>query len=217
MHRVVRRTHPKSEAMLLRSLAVLLACCSAPLAAQRPPRAPFVARGACPFECCQLGAWVTHDALPVFDRERGSGASLFVLQPSQGFRADSADFYTLAFGLILVRRPLRLADYLAEAEAAPPSSPAPAESLAALRQPLAPGDTVYLIGEVSEVGEQVWSHGRTATVNSFWSEPGLENANAPAILVRPITHEWWVHINAQGRRGWIQAWGRHLEGTDACS
>jgi hypothetical protein len=26
-----------------------------------------------------------------------------------------------------------------------------------------------------------------------------------------------VHINAQGRRGWIQAWGRHLEGTDACS
>jgi hypothetical protein len=203
--------------MLLRSLAVLLALCSSRLAAQRPPRTPFVTRGACPFECCQLGSWLTHDTLPVFDHERASGAPLFVLQPSQGFRADSADFYTLALGLILVRRPLRLADYLAEAEALPRSSPARPDSVTALRQPLVPGDTVYLIGEVSEVGEQVWSHGRTATVESFWSEPGADDANAPAILVRPIVHEWWVRINAQGRRGWIQAWERRLEGTGACS
>ena len=203
--------------MLLRSLAVLLALCSARLAAQGLPRTPFVTRGACPFECCQLGAWLTHDTLPVFDRERASGAPLFVLQPSQGFHADSADFYTLALGLILVRRPLRLADYLADAEAPPRAAQAAPDSVTALRQPLAPGDTVYLIGEVSEVGEQVWSHGRTLTVGSFWSEPGGEDAHAPAILVRPIVHEWWVRINAQGRRGWIQAWERHLEGTDACS
>jgi hypothetical protein len=208
--RVVGGRAPKSKAMLLRSLAVLLALWSSRLAAQRPPRTPFVARGACPFECCQLGSWLTHDTLPVFDRERASGPPLFVLQPSQGFRADSADFYTLGLGLILVRRPLRLADYLAEAQG-------PSESVTALRRPLAPGDTVYLVGEVSEVGEQVWSHGRTATVEGFWSEPGAEDPNAPAILVRPIVHEWWVHINAQGRRGSIQAWERHLEGTDACS
>lgn len=205
--------------MLLRSLAVLLALCSSRLAAQGPPRTPFVTRGACPFECCQLGPWLTHDTLPVFDRERASGAPLFLLQPSQRFRADSADFYTLALGLILVRRPLRLADYLAEAEAqAPPrSAQAPPDSVAALHRRLAPGDTVYLIGEVSEVGEQVWSHGRTATVEGFWSEPGAEDGNAPAILLRPIVHEWWVRINAQGRRGWIQAWERHIEGADACS
>jgi hypothetical protein len=204
--------------MLTRSAAlILLALHASHLAAQQPPRTPFVTRGACPFECCQLGQWLTHDTLPVFDRERASGAPLFFLQPSQGFFADSADFFTLALGLILVRRPLRLSDYLAEAESPPVPPRVDSDSLTALRQPLAPGDTVYLIGEVSEVGERVWTRGRAVTVESFWAEPGVEDTNAPAILLRPIVHEWWVRINAHGRRGWIQAWERHLEGTDACS
>ena len=203
--------------MLTRSAAVLLlAFCSLRLAAQQPPRTPFVSRGACPFECCQLGQWRTHDTLPVFGRERASGTPLFLLRPGEVFRADSADFYTLALGRILLRGPLRLSDYLAEAEQPSVSPPADSGSLVALRQPLAPGDTVYLIGEVSEVGERVWIRGRMATVQAFWAEPGVEDAGAPAILVRPIVHEWWVRINAHGRRGWIQAWERNLEGTDAC-
>jgi hypothetical protein len=203
--------------MLTRSAAlILVALLPSHLAAQQPPRTPFVIRGACPFECCQLGRWLTHDTLPVFDRERASGAPLFFLQPSQGFLADSADFYTLALGLILVRRPLRLSDYLAEAESPPVSPGVDSDSRTALRQPLAPGDTVYLIGEVSEVGERVWTRGRAVTVESFWAEPEVDDANAPAILVRPIVHEWWVRIDAHGRRGWIQAWERRLEGTDAC-
>jgi hypothetical protein len=203
--------------VLTRSVTViLLALGSSRLAAQQPPHTPFVARGACPFECCQLGHWRTHDTLPVYGRERASTAPLFLLQPSQDFLADSADFYTLSLGLIVVRRPLRLADYLAEDEH--PSAAAQADSVrTALRRPLAPGDTVYLIGEVSEVGERVWTHGHTATVEPFWAEPGVEDANAPAILVRPIIHEWWVHINAGGRRGWIQAWERNLQGADACA
>lgn len=204
--------------MLARSAAVLLLTfCSPRLAAQQPPRTPFVTRGACPFECCQLGQWLTHDTLPVFDRERASGTPLFLLQPSRAFRADSADFYTLALGRILVRRPLRLSDYLAEGEQPTASPPGDSGSVIALRRLLAPGDTVYLVGEVSEVGERVWIRGRLATVQAFWAEPGVEDANAPAILVRPIVHEWWVRINANGRRGWIQAWERNLEGTDACS
>jgi hypothetical protein len=204
--------------MLTRSAAViLLVLCSSRLAAQHPPRTPFVTRGACPFECCQLGHWLTHETLPVHARERASGTPLFALQPSQDFVADSADFYTLALGLILVQRPFRLADYLADDEHALAATQADSARLTAWRQPLAPGDTVYLIGEVSEVGERVWTHGRTATVEGFWAEPGVEDANAPAILVRPIVHEWWVHIDAHGRRGWIQAWERNLEGTDACA
>jgi len=203
--------------MLRQSAAIILLALSSPrLEAQQLPRIPFAARGACPFECCQLGHWQTHDTLPVFARERASAPPLFSLLPSQDFLADSADFYTLALGVILVRRPLRLSDYLAENQ--PPQASAPdSGNLMGLRQLLAAGDTVYLIGEVSEMGERVWTHGRIVTVGSFWAEPGVEDAGAPAILLRPIVHEWWVHINAQGRRGWIQAWERNLEGTDACA
>jgi len=86
-----------------------------------------------------------------------------------------------------------------------------------IRRPLAVGDTVYLIGEVTEVGERVWFRGVSVTVQAFWAEPTFDDPKAPAALIRPIVHEWWVHISWGGRSGWIQAWNRNIEGTDACA
>lgn len=203
--------------MVARSLLIaVLFFSSPPLAAQRPPRTPFVERGACPFECCQLGQWTARDTLPVYARQQAPDTRVFMLQPGQGFVADSADFHTLALGVILVRRPLSLSDYLADEEQHPRPAPAESARRTALRRPLAPGDTIYIVGEVSEVGERVWARGVEATVESFWSEPEFERPDAPAVLIRPIEHEWWVHIDAGGRLGWIQAWNRNIEGTDAC-
>ncbi|MGE5687076.1 MAG: hypothetical protein ACM34D_06205, partial [Gemmatimonadota bacterium] len=103
--------------MVARSLWIAVLFFSwSPLAAQRPPSTPFVERGACPFECCQLGHWTARDTLPVYARQQAPDTRLFLLTPGQGFVADSADFHTLALGMILVRRPFRLADYLAEEE-----------------------------------------------------------------------------------------------------
>ena len=127
--------------------------------------------------------------------------------------ADCADFYTLALGLIGVRRPFRLADYLADEDT---TRVAPAR-LAVLRQHLVVGDTIYLIGEVTEVGERVWLRGVAATVQAFWAEPEFDDPAAPGFLIRPIVHEWWVRITAGARRGWIQAWSRNIDGTDACA
>lgn len=204
--------------MVVRSLWIALLFFSwSPLAAQRPPSTPFVERGACPFECCQLGHWTARDTLPVFARQQAPDTRLFLLTPGQGFVADSADFHTLALGMILVRRAFSLADYLAEEERPPRPALADSARLTTLHKPLAPGDTLYLVGEVSEVGERVWTRGVEATVEPFWSEPDFEKAGAPAVLIRPIEHEWWVHIEAGGRLGWIQAWNRNIDGTDACS
>jgi hypothetical protein len=201
-------------AVLLRLLLILLfALGSPPLQAQRPPKTPFVARGSCPFECCQLGSWIARDTLPAYSHDRPTGVPLFRLLPGELLVADSADFYTLALGLIRVRRPFRLADYLADEE----TTNADAATLATLRRPLAGGDTVYLVGEVTEVGERVWFRGVSVTVQAFWAEPTFDDPKAPAALVRPIVHEWWVHISSGGRSGWIQAWNRNIEGTDACA
>jgi hypothetical protein len=193
---------------------VVLALAAARLQAQQPPRTPFVARGSCPFECCQLGAWTARDTLPVFDRERATGSPRFLFLPGDAFRADSADFYTLALGLIRARRPFSLLDYLAARDSASRAAP----GLAPLRAPLAPGDSIYLVGEASEEGPVVWARGTTAVVEPFWAEGSeLDDPAAPAVLIRPIVHEWWVHVTANGRSGWIQAWDRRIDGRDACA
>lgn len=197
----------------LSTVLILLTLGSASLQAQALPRTPFVARGTCPFECCQLGAWITRDPIPVYSRSRATGAPLFQLRPGERLVADSADFYTLALGLIQVRRSFHLADYLADEDPADTNAP----RRAVLRQPLAVGDTMYLIGEVTEVGERVWWRGVAATVQAFWAEPGYDDPKAPAILIRPIVHEWWVHVTAAGWPGWIQAWNHNIEGSDGCA
>ena len=85
--------------MVVRSLWIALVFFSwSQLAAQRPPSTPFVERGACPFECCQLGHWTARDTLPVYARQQAPETRLFLLAPGQGFVADSADFHTLALG-----------------------------------------------------------------------------------------------------------------------
>src|SRR5207245_10197779 len=90
----------------------LLTPCSLPLRAQRPPTTPFVTRGACPFECCQLGDWTGRDSLPVYAQARGTAGPLFFVLPNEHVRADSADFYTLSLGIILILRPMRLVHYV---------------------------------------------------------------------------------------------------------
>jgi hypothetical protein len=188
---------------------------SLPLAGQAPPRTPIVKRGACPFECCQLGRWIATDTMSVFAEQHGRGRPAFVLAKGDTVRADSADFFTLSLGAVLVRRPLKLAEYLGGEVQEPPATRAESLALAELQRPLAAGDTIYIVGHEPEVGDVVWAKGSLATVYQFWDDDRRDRGG-PALLVRPIVHEWWVHITHNGRRGWIQTWGRWFEGADAC-
>src|SRR4051794_37177600 len=88
---------------------VLLAC---RLEAQALPPLPQVYRGACPFECCQLGAWTARESLQVYRQERRADKPIAVLSTGQRFTADSADLYTLDWGIITVSRAMRLMDNL---------------------------------------------------------------------------------------------------------
>jgi len=196
------------DTRLIRFVAVALSLTGTlPLTAQAPPSTPSVVRGACPFECCQLGQWIARDSISVFAEEQGRGRPAFFLAKDDTVRADSADFFTLRLGAVLVRRPLKLADYLGgEVE-----GPVDAE----LQRLLAPGDTIYIVGHEPEVGEVVWAKGRQVTVYPFWDDDRRDRAG-PAVLLRPIVHEWWVRITHKGRSGWIQTWGRWFQGADAC-
>ena len=186
-----------------------------PLSAQTPPRTPSVERGACPFECCRLGDWTARDSLPVYAQARGVGTPAFVLLPHEHFHADSADFYTMSLGVIVVRQPMVLADYFAEENPPPLVTHADTLLYGALRRPVQPGDTIYLVGHEPEIGEDVWFRGYQVAVGRFWVQT-RRRPDPPAVLTRPIVHEWWVRITQGKRRGWIQAWERPIDGADAC-
>jgi hypothetical protein len=187
-------------------------------AAQGLPSLPQVYRGACPFECCQLGNWTAREPLRVYREERKVEKAIALLRPGQSFSADSANFYTLGWGIITVRRPMRLLDNLGP-EADNDSIQADPRGAAVLGRQLAPGDTIYHIGHVPEAGEIVWLDGVRAVVAWFWAdrEEDLKEFDAPAVVARPISQEWWVRIRTRdGQAGWIQAWNKQIEGQDAC-
>lgn len=189
------------------------------LAAQVLPKLPPVARGACPFECCQLGPWTTLDTLRVYPQERSAAKPVALLRPGQSFTADSANFYTLAWGVIVVRRPMRLGHELSP-EADSDSVRSDPRGAAVLARLLAIGDTIYHLGHEPETGEIVWLQGVEVTVNWFWAdrEEDLAQLNAPAVVVKPIKQEWWVRIRTfEGLEGWIQAWDKRIDGRDACA
>src|SRR5256885_10442822 len=74
----------------------------------RLPGPPVMQRGACPFECCHLGDWKTTEPTRVYATERATGAPAFIIPQGQSIKADSADFFTLRYGVIVVRRPFAL-------------------------------------------------------------------------------------------------------------
>jgi hypothetical protein len=188
------------------------------LRAQALPSLPQVYRGDCPFECCQLGNWTARESLQLYPAERKAGKPIAILRPGQSFTADSADFYTLDWGIISVRRPMRLLDELSP-EADNDSIQADQRGARVLARQLAPGDTIYHIGHIPEAGEIVWLDGVQAVAAWFWAdrEEDLKELDAPAVVVRPIRQEWWVRIRTRtGQIGWIQAWNKQIEGKDAC-
>jgi hypothetical protein len=200
------------------ALALAFGLMTRPAEAQALPSLPVVSRGACPFECCRLGNWTARESLPVYQEERKSRRPIAVVTAGQSFTADSADLYTLDWGIIIVHRPMRVIDVLGP-EPENDSVLSDPRATAVLGRQLAPGDTIYHIGHVPETGELVWLDGVSALADGFWvdREEDLKELDLPAVLARPMRREWWVRIRRPaGRSGWIQAWNKQIEGTDAC-
>lgn len=188
--------------------------------AQNPrprPALPIVSRGACPFECCSLGDWKTREPMRAYARERSTGTPLFTIPSGQSIKADSANFYTLAHGVIVARRPFSIMEYAVRWLEPPPKTRADSLRYTSLHRPLAKGDTLYHIGDSTETGYVVWLRGYSTVVNNAWSEPELPDDAAPAVASPPILQEWWVHVTYRGRGGWIQAWHHFPDGADKCA
>ena len=157
---------------------------SAPAPAPEAPEAggpamPYVAEGACPFECCTYGRWTTTAGLPVYEQPLDPAGLAFQIAPGTAFEADSGNVYVTRPGLVV------------------------ADSAFALYEgpTVAPGDTLYVLDDVGEGYVHAWYQGTIYEVSGeFWNwgnAPDEYRAeSSPAHLLRPAVARWWAHVRA---------------------
>jgi hypothetical protein len=169
--------------------------------AQAAPAEPYVVRGACPFECCQYGRWVTRVPVPVYSHERASGRPLFRLRAGDTVEAITGNVHMVRVGRVVVDRSLP-GNWVED-----DSLPAPA-----------PGDTVYVLNYQGEGYRQYWYRGRTGSGPEFWEpESRHDSLPPPARLIQKPISRWWVQVKvANGQEGWLRMPEAGFDGYDAC-
>ena len=184
--------HGRLSAGLLLVMALVL-CATSAIAGQRRkpigPRVPYVELGACPFEGCAYGEWISTDNVKVH-RERDRRSPVV-------FDLATGDRVTALTGAVIVLRAGRVeftsATKLSSQEGA-------------IR--ISAGDTLFLLAYIGEGVTNAWLHGRVYRgvdgATSFFDvrctdEPGRCSGR----VVEPPLTEWWVQLrSSDGRMGW---------------
>lgn len=167
--------------------------------AKRPPE-NYVAKGACPFECCMYGEWRATKATKLY-REPGSNEVVATVQPG---KADA-----LGGEMHLRPTPVLVRNAVADYD----------EDVAE------PGSIVFLLDYQGESHGNVWIDGE---VNSLGWTGVQEHCATPnrecwGEVLRPEdagdwrNGVWWIQIRAKdGTTGWT-AEADHFDGKDGCS
>lgn len=186
--------------MVRRSLLLLSLAVASPAAAfsQARPREPFVVRGVCPYECCQLGIWVARGTVRAMRSRSERAAVSFTLKAGDTVTAISGEMVTRRLGRVLVRRQ-------------PVANPEIHDST--LRPAL--GDTLYLASYGGEGSWIVWYQGRLHWTREFW--PGqVGQVGAEADLLEAPRGTWWVRLETRrGLSGWVRAGTMVLNGLES--
>ncbi|HEX2779277.1 MAG TPA: hypothetical protein VHM30_07250, partial [Gemmatimonadaceae bacterium] len=160
------------------------------------PMAPYVVRGACPFECCAYGDWVIESGAELRATASTSAPIVGRVAPGTGVVADSGLVRVDTIGMVIVTAPLTTQDGL----------------------DFARGDTVLLLEPQGEGYSGAWIRGRSLSLAQFWDSAGTTGAR----LARRPGWRWWAHlVVAQERdtlRGWVdmQLDSLRVSGNDAC-
>ena len=154
---------------------------------------PLVKNPACPFECCQFGAWSAVSAIPVFKVPSRTASSVFTLPPGERFEALT--------GYVVIRQPGKAVMLTA--------SP-----------PLKVGDEVAVLSSMGEGAYEAWFEGYVYEVGLLTEPLGSYSAaeGALAVLKRPAETVWWVQIRLpDGGAGWIHPdASSRVGGSDGC-
>ncbi len=172
---------------------------SAPLDAGVPAsgEAPaiLVDQGACPFECCQYGRWITTRATPVYAAPDKSAKQVSNLAAGTVVAALTGQVRTVGQRFVVHRQ----------------------------HEKYQPGDTLMVYTYLGEGYFKVWYKGRFFDEDLDFSPSGgtggercTDTAYCWGTLAHELKSAWWVQIRlADGSLGWVDGFS-NFDGQDAC-
>lgn len=169
-------------------------------ASSLPPPSALVRDGACPFECCQYGAWSSDSATVVYRTARDTGDVAFTLPANTTITAESGTVFVTSLVRVVFDAPM------SEEQIGVPGVSA-----------LTPADTLYLIEPIGEGAFIVWLRGAEVELPGIWESyyPGTT-----ARMDGKYAREWWVRVHTEdGREGWVwmDRTKAPMRGADGCS
>jgi hypothetical protein len=201
--------HPILEARSVHVLwifALSLLVLPAMVQAQDLRPLPWAEEAICPFECCRLGPWTTGRAFLAFENERDPSQGTFEVPAGAAIVADSANMYTTSLGIAVMQERADVGRQVLSNE------PLILEK----------GSAVIYLGKQAEALPTVLIQGRRYDAMEFWWDPAEGprpeeySESFPALLIQPLTREWWVRFQYQGRTGWVDAFAVPMQGSDGC-
>lgn len=196
------------------ALAIALLVGAAGSAAEPEVRYPYRVEGVCPFECCQLGRWTARSDIPVLAAERGRVAPAFTIRSGETFEAVRAAYWTLWPLVLRAKAPIELLRARGfEIEAADRAKIAGvwgSDEFAALPA----GTELHVLANLGEGAYAGVAAGKAFEFEALWKDPA-----APFTVVKSQAAnatEWWIEVDANGRRGWFERGRYSIEGSDAC-
>lgn len=125
----------------MRALSIL-ALLAVIAAGQTAPPSPYIAKGVCPFECCQYRDWTALQAITLYDKPNGK--AIGALKKGEIVKALTGEVHS---------KPLRVVTAHEHPEAK-----------------IKPGETIYILHYTGEGFWSVWHNGRVVEVENFSEE-----------------------------------------------
>lgn len=182
------------------SLNIISVCVSY---SQNSPETPYVAKGACPFECCTYTTWQADKDLNIYQNVRDTTSLAFTINEGTKFEALTGNVYITKLGKVVAIKPFTIPYYEKEWK-------------------VAKGDTLYLLNYVGEGYHKVWFKGDIIedVPGYFWhygeKMPPDSDIEKVAELLNKEEDEWWTKIEYQNKIGWLYMKGAKVTGPDAC-
>ncbi len=161
------------------------------------PAANYIAKGACPFECCRFGAWTATAPTELLDRPSGTRIAQLV-------KGDRVEALTGEVHLQPIPVLVRLTN--------PPGLKASAGSIVFLLNYTGEGyGRVWVNGKISDAEQASVGEGCRAPGPTCWGE-FIRAGDSQ----RSTQSEWWIQIRTKDAKvGWTKE-GKNFSGADGC-
>jgi hypothetical protein len=197
-------------------LWVGLLCASAVSAGESDVRYPYRVEGVCPFECCQYGSWTARSDIPVSSAERARVAPAFTIKKGETFEAVGGAYWTLAPFILKTKAAVEIQVSSNLVPEAADRAKLGGDWTTNERMSLPAGTEIHVLANLGEGEQAGLAAGKPVALHMEMYEPGSTEFEVVRPRAQTGATEWWIEVQAGGRRGWFERGKHEIEGSDAC-